>query len=311
MLKLRLRLKRRHVNMAAFALACAVLACGCKTSGDAAAAATQLTATASSLTSYYSALETLLTDTDQLYQIQGAINPVTPYDAQTKALVADTKSEIETREKLAAALTQLAQEYAKLSGSTASTDAATCAGKLESAVAGLQQTHLSMSTGNVSLMKDAVEAIVKAVQERKEREASAAIDKFTTALDTWFKNEEPYYDTIGANYANVTRSLARTLIGKGQVDPSSFLNAALSPYGLTAQVTDPDLKAKIDAVLVAQVDEKAESLSTAQKAASANMEKALTEMASRIHLVATEKPMAFRSSPMTLAEVQKWASTMQ
>jgi hypothetical protein len=113
-------------------------ASGCKTSSDAVAAATQLTATASMLTGYYSALNTLLSETDQLYQIQAAINPLVPYDAQTKNYVTDTALEIQKREKLAAALTTVAQEFAKLSGSTAATDASTAAGNLESAVAGLK-----------------------------------------------------------------------------------------------------------------------------------------------------------------------------
>jgi hypothetical protein len=299
---------RRRANVASCAIALALLmvAGGCKTSDDAAATATQLTSTASLLTGYYTALDTLLNETDQLYQIQGAINTVTPYDAQTRALVADTKSEIESREKLAKALTELAQEYAKLSGSAASADAEKDAGNLETALAGLKQTKVSMSASSVNLMKDAVGEIVKAIQERKEREASAAIDKFTAALDSWFQNEEPYYNTIGANYAGLTKSLAHTLVSKGQVDSSSFLSTALSPYGLTAQITDPTLKASIDNVMAAQIDQKATALSTAQAGASASMEKALAEMSSRIHLVATEKPMAIRAAPVTLAEVQSW-----
>jgi hypothetical protein len=165
-----------------------------------------------------------------------------------------------------------------------------------------------MSAGNVNLMKDAVDDIVKSIQERKEREASVAIDKFTTALDNWFKEEEPYYNSIGANYASLTQALAHTLVSKGQVDASSFLNVALSPYGLTAQLSDPALKASIDNVLAAQIDQKATALATAQASASASMEKALAEMASRIHLVAKDKPMAIRTAPVTLADVENWIS---
>jgi hypothetical protein len=116
------------------------------------------------------------------------------------------------------------------------------------------------------------------------------------------------YDTIGSNYANVTKSLAQALISQGQVDPSPFLNAVFSPYGLTPQLTDPTLKSKVQAVLAAQVDEKSIALATAQQTATVNMEKSLAEMASRIHLVATDKPMAIRAAPITLAEVQNWIS---
>ena len=282
---------------------------GCKTSDDAAAAATQLTVTASSLTSYYSALGTLLSETDQLYQIQAAVNPLAPYDTQTKNYITDTAGpEIQKREKLAAALTTLAQQFAKLSGSTAATNASTAAGNLESTVAGLKISSVSMSARNVNLMKDAVDLIVKAIQEHKEREAAAAIDKFTSALDTWFQSEEPFCNAVGSNYANVTKSLAQVLINHGQVDPSQFLNAVFSPYGLTPQLTDPTLKRKVQTILAEQVDHKSAALATAQQTATTNMEKSLSEMASRIHLMATDKPMAIRAAPITLAEVQNWIS---
>lgn len=283
---------------------------GCKTSDDSAAAATQLTATASSLASYYSALDTILSDTDQLYQIQAAINPIAPYDTVTKNLVTDTAAEIQKREKLAAALTTLAQEFAKLSGSTAATDASTAAGNLNSAVAALKISSVTMSSSNVNLMKDAVDLIAKAIQEHKEREAAAAIDKFTSALDMWFQSEEPLYNTIGTNYATLTKSLVQALISQGQIDPSPFLNAVFSPYGLTPQLTDPTLKSKVQQVLSAQVDQKSEALAAAQQTATTSMEKSLSEMASRIHLVATDKPMAIRAAPITLTEVQNWISVV-
>ena len=51
-------------------------------------------------------------------------------------------------------------------------------------------------------------------------------------------------------------------------------------------------------------------LAAAQQAATANMEKSLGEMASRIHLVAMDKPMAIRVAPITLTEVQNWISSV-
>jgi hypothetical protein len=287
---------------------CLILVSGCKTSDDAAAAATQLTATASSLTSYYSALGTLLSETDQLYQIQAAVDPVTPYDAQTKNYIADTAAEIQKREKLAAALTTLAQEFAKLSGSTDAAAASTAAGNLESAVAGLKISNVSMSASNVNLMKDAVDLIVKAIQERKDRQAADAIDKFTSSLDQWFQSEEPLYNTIGSDYAAVSDSLAKALIKKGQVDSSSFLTAVFSPYGLTPQLTDTTIKDKVQTILADQVDQKSAALVASQEAATIGMEKSLREMESRIHLVATDRPMAIRMAPITLVTVQNWIS---
>jgi len=303
-----LRSYRKLRTAAVSILLCLVFASGCKTSDDAAAAATQLTTTASTLTSYYSALGTLLSDTDQLYSIQAVLNPDAPYDDPTKKYVTDTISEIQKREKLAAELTTMAQEFAKLSGSTAPTDASTAAGNLESAVAALKISSVSMSASNVNLMKDAVDVIVKAVQEHKERNVAVAIDKFTSTLDTWFQSEEPYCNTIGATYANVTKSLAARLIKQGQVDPSPFLSPVFSPYGLTPQLTDPNIKSKVLDVLAMQVDQKSAALAKGQETATTNMQKSLSEMTSRIHLVATGKLMAIRAEPITLAQVQNWIS---
>jgi hypothetical protein len=283
---------------------------GCRTSDDAAAAATQLATTASALTNYYAALNTLLADTDQLYQIAAAIDPMEPYDAQTQAYVTDTEAEIQKREKLAAALTALAEEYAKLSGSTAATDASTAAGNLGSAIAAVNIPRVTVSDTDVALMSSATELIIKAIQEHKEREAAVAIDKFSTAFDVWFKAEEPFCNTIGKNYANVTSALAKQLIRLGQVDPSPFLDTVFDPYGLTPQLSDPTLKSKVQTVLAAQVDTRTTALAAAQEKATEDMEKSLTEMTSRIHLVATEKPMAIRTAPVTLNDVQKWMSSV-
>ena len=167
-----------------------------------------------------------------------------------------------------------------------------------------------MSDSNVNLMKNAMGLIVTAIQEHKEREAAGAMDKFSTALDTWFRGEEPFCNTIGGNYANVTSALAKKLIRLGQVDPSPFLNAVFAPYGLTPQLSDPALRSKVQTVLAAEVDSKATTLAAAQEKATADMEKSLTEMASRIHLVATEKPMAIRAAPVTLTDVQSWISAV-
>ncbi|HTV06268.1 MAG TPA: hypothetical protein VME86_12940 [Acidobacteriaceae bacterium] len=299
----------RKVRIAAIPLLlCVALTSGCRTSDDASAAAKQLTETAGLLTGYYSTLDTLVSETGQLYQVQAAINPLTPYDTETRNYVSDTAGEIQKREELAAALTTLAQNFASLNGSTAATDASTAAGNLESAVAALKISRVTMSSSHVIAMKDAVDLIVKAIQEHKERAAATAIDQFTSALDTWFQSEEPLYNTIGSNYANVTRSLAQALISRGQVDPSSFLSVVLSPYGLTPQLTDPTLRRSVLQILAAHVDQKSAALVTAQETATTNMEKSLSEMASRIHLVATDKPMAIRTAPITLSEVQNWIS---
>jgi hypothetical protein len=297
----------RRAIAASVLLPCLFFAGGCKTSDDAAAAATQLTATAKCLTDYYSALDTILAETDQLNTVQVALYEI-PYDAPTKAMIADTRAEIQKREALAKDLTDLAQSFAKLTGSTASTDASASAAKLETEVETLGPTKSKLSTGEQNLMKSAIGLVVTAIQERKEREAARGISQFATALGDFFAKESPDYESIGKDYAVISTSLAKSLLQNGQTDPSGFFKVALDPYGLTPEVTDTKLRDKLEKLAEEQVDQKAQALQDSQKRASDDMEKSLKQMSDRIKLVADDKPMEVRIAPVTLANVEKWAS---
>jgi hypothetical protein len=297
----------RRSIAASIILPCLFLAGGCKTSDDAAAAATQLTATAKSLTDYYSALDTILAETDQLNAVQVVLYEI-PYDAPTKAMIADTRAEIQKRAALAKDLTGLAQSFAKLTGSTASTDASASAAKLETEVESLKLTKTKMSSDEQNVMKAAIGLVVTAIQERKEREAARGISQFATALDGFFAKEAPDYESIGKDYASISSSLAKSLLQNRQTDPSGFFKVALDPYGLVPEVTDAKLRDKLEKLAEEQVDQKAQALQDSQKSATDDMEKSLKQMSDRIKLVADDKPMEVRIAPITLANVEKWAS---
>jgi outer membrane lipoprotein-sorting protein len=79
--------------MAAVFLGCLVLVVGCKTSEDAAAAATQMSATAKSLSDYYAALSTILSDTDQIYALNEALYSK-PYSPKSRQEVKTTQAEL-------------------------------------------------------------------------------------------------------------------------------------------------------------------------------------------------------------------------
>jgi len=296
----------RRAVAAGVLLSCLFLAGGCKTSDDATAAASQLAATAKTLTNYYSALDTILGQTDQLNAVQVVLYGI-PYDAPIKAEIADTRAEIQKRAAIAKGLTELAQNFAKLTGSTASTDASASAGKLETEVESLKLTKGKMSSDEQALMKAAVDLVVKAIQERKEREAAQGISKFAKALAGFFTKEAPDYESIARDYSAISSSLAKSLLQNGQTDPSGFFKVALDPYGLEPQITDPKLKNGIEMLAEQQVDLKAKALDEAHKNASDDMEKCLKQMADRIDLVANDKPMEVRTVPVTLANVEKWA----
>ena len=299
----------RRTIAASVLLSCLFFAGGCKTSDDAAAAATQLTATAKSLTDYYSALDTILAETDQLNEVQVVLYEI-PYDTPTKAMIADTRAEIQKREALAKGLTDLAQSFAKLTGSTASTDASASAAKLETEVESLKPIKFKMSSEEQNGMKIAIGLVVTAIQEHKEREAARGISQFATALDGFFAKEALDYESIGKDYAVISSSLAKSLLQNGQTDPSGYFKVTLDPYGLIPEVTDTKLRGKLEKLAEGQVDQKAQALQDSQKSATDDMEKSLKQMSDRIKLVADDKPMEVRIPPVTQANVEKWASEL-
>jgi len=300
---------RRRAIVSGVALGCICFANGC-TLEDAIAASTQLTATASALTNYYSALDTILVETGQLNALQEVMYGI-PYDARTKGLIADTKAEIEKREALAKDLANLAQSFAKLTGSTSPADASASASNLQTEVASLKLAKIKMSDDEQNGMNTAVMLVVAAIQEHKEREAARGIGQFTGALHDFFVKEEPAYESINKDYVAVSSSLAKSMLQNGQTDPSGSFKIALDPYGLTPQVSDPKLRSGIEKLAEQEVDEKANSLNDAEIRAGADMDKCLKEMADRIGLVADEKPMKFRLAPITVANVEKWSSQFQ
>ena len=302
------KMKRRA--LAALLLSSLFFTAGCKTGDDAKTAATQLTATAKCLTDYYTALDTILAESDQLNAVQQVMYGI-PYDDATKADITDTRTEIKKRAAVAKGLTDLAASFAKLTGSSATTDASVSAAKLATEVESLKLTKSKMTSDEQTGMKAAVGLIVTAIQEHKEREAARGMDQLTKSLHDFFVKEEPDYQSIGDQYAVLSGSLAISLLKNGQTDPAGFFKVALDPYGLTPQVTDPKLRDGIEKLAEQQVTAKEDALKTAQKKANDDMEKSLQQMSDRIHLVADDKPMELRIAPLTIPNVEKWASEFQ
>lgn len=292
--------------LALLAASALLLAGGCKTSDDAKAAAYQLTITASALGDYYATLDRMLYKTDELYKVKAIITPAAVYSAEAKQSIAKTREEIAKRRALAKELTEVAGAFAQLTRSTAPADVSASATKLESTVEGIKGSTFKMDSTQVEIMQTALQALVRFVQERKEREAARELDKFTTSLTTWFSSEEPACNSIGIDYAHQSAAVARALIRTGQVDYSGFIQVAMEPYGLTPQVTDGDVKSGLSGLASEKIDAHERHIIAQQQNVSHDLELALKEMAERIHLVATDKPMSFRLPPLTIQGVKEW-----
>jgi hypothetical protein len=289
-------------------LACSLLAAGgCKTSDDATAAATQMSATAKALSDYYAGLDVILEDTVQIQQLNSQLY-AKPFSADNKKQLETTETELQTRIALATDFCSLAEDFAKLTGSTAPADVAASAGKLESEVESLSSVQASST--EQTAMKTALQLLVTAVQERKEREAARAMDDFAKGLSALFDKEAPVWASRQQVYADLAGALAGDLVDQGATDNSGLLKVALDPFGLTVAAPTGDLKSQLAQVAKQEIATKKDALNDCYSKATDAMSKSLAEMSKRIDLVAQDKPMSFRVPPLTLANVEAWATKL-
>ena len=281
---------------------------GCKTSDDAMAAAAQMSTTAKALSDYYTAAGTTVANTDQLFSLEVQLLSK-PYNPANQKLIKDNASELAKRAELANDLATLADDFAKLTGSTASADVSAAAARCETEVDSL--TSHNASTAEQSALKDALQVLVKTVQERKERESAKVIDQVAQDLTNFFVKEIPLWNSNELVYLQQTTEVANYLADHDGIDNTSFLKTALDPLNLTPSVASPELKAQLVPLTKQQIADRAAALNDAYQKATDAMTKSLQEMSQRIHLVAEDKPMGFRRPPITIATVEQWAAHVQ
>ena len=289
----------------AFATCLGLLSSGCKTQQDAQAAAAQMSATAKCLSGYYSALGTILAQTDQLYTLNDAVFSK-PYTQANRDLMKKNREELALRAQLAADFSTLAANFGKLTGSTAPTDVSTAAINLQTQIDTLASRK--ESAGEQNLLKTALSALVSAVQQGKEREAARAIDDGAAALAKLFEKEAPAWGTVQTTYTDIAATAANGLVDRDVVDETALLKAALDPFGLAESDRAHDLNAALKPVAKRQIDQRKQTLDAACLRATSDMQKSLDEMARRIHTVALDKPMDFRAPPVTAENVEKWVA---
>ncbi|HEY0760714.1 MAG TPA: hypothetical protein VGD59_15810 [Acidisarcina sp.] len=278
---------------------------GCKTSEDATAAATQMTTTASALVDYYAALEKLMKKTDELNRLQEAMLTI-PYQQPDRKQIADQAAEFEKREQMAEELTQLAGAFTSLASPAAAQAATDSTTKLQTELASIKQ--LTPATDEINAMTGAMQLLVSAIQQHKEREAAKAMAATLTGLDGFFLKEMRANESLDSQFVTLAGSLATNLVDQGQIDESSYVQDALGSFDLTARVTDPGIKARIDVLAKAHIAARGDAEKRRFARASTGMEQALAEMARRVNTVASDKAMKSRLAPPSLADVAKWTA---
>lgn len=268
------------------------------------AAGSQMALTAKALSDYYSALVVDLSRTDELYRLQAAVVQL-PYEPIDQKELADHVAEMRKRAAFAGAFAELVESFGKLTGSTAATDVPAAAAKLETAVDGM--AGHKAGTMEQKAMKAGLEMLVRAVQEKKEREAARAIDEIARGMAGLFAEEAPTYDGFAVGYVQTARGLALALAQTGQTDGGGLLAVALEPFGMTGRVSSADMQQRLLPIEKEQINTKAEAMEGASAQTTAAMEESLRVMAARVHLVATDKPMWVRMPPVSLTGVEAWA----
>ena len=268
-----------------------------------------MSATAKSLSDYYAALGVILSDTDQIYAINDKLYSK-PYSDESRKELKTTQAELAKRVQLAADLSTLAGDFAKLTGSKAPADVAAACSKLQTEADGLASYNPSAVEQN--MIKSALQLLVTAIQEHKEREAARAMDSLAGGLSSLFDKEAPAWNSVDDVYAGVAANLARNLVDQNAVENTALLKPALEPFGLAPSSASSDVNSYINSKLAPvarqQITDRKAALESSYTKATDAMSKSLKEMLQRIHMVAEDKPMAFRAPPVTVSTVEQWAT---
>lgn len=316
----------------------ALLLAGCKTQDDAVAAATQMAATAKTMSAYYAALDKVLAGTQDAYQAQYALLGVPPDN------LSETRKEVQLRADLAAQIGNLSTLFQKLTGPAEASDASAAAGKKGSSAAsggGLTSmlggagaasgssangssaggtasgsakktpespvlSALSSNSAEFKAVSMGIDEIVALIREHEETKAAKKIAPLCDHLATFFASEEGTYDSINQAYLVTADSVAKKMVQDNQVDPSAVFVSSLQPFGLAPAVDQAKTKTAMQEYLLAQIDTQYGLKLRSAQDATAAMGKSLNEMDARVKLVAGDKPMKIRMAPFSLAMVESW-----
>ena len=133
--------------------------------------------------------------------------------------------------------------------------------------------------------------------------------KTLKAVGDLFEKEKTSYDSIARTHDREASQVAEDLIKSNAVNPSPMLNPALKPFGLSSLPTSPALQTTLKALALARLKHSTEDETQQEETVSTAMLACLREMSSRVHLLATEKPMHLRGNPFSLKLVEDWAQS--
>jgi hypothetical protein len=295
---------RRVLVVLSALLFCSVSAC--KVSDDAIAASQQMTSTARTLNHFYSTLEDSVTDTITLYELDAALSGV-PFGDNDRKLIETTRSELENRKHMALALAKLAASFATLTKNSSASDVDKSATALGNELVSIKA--LPSGSPIPDILGKAGNLLMQLVQQHDEKKAARTIDETLQAIGDLFEKEKPTYDSIARMHIHEASQVAKDLINANEVDYSSMLTPALKPFSLSALPSNPTLQTQLEPLALSRLNTATDTAVQREEKASAAMLDALREMSSRVHLLATEKPMPLREAPFSLTLVEDWVQS--
>lgn len=286
-------------------LVCSVFAC--KVADDAVAAAQQMTATSAALSAYYGAMAESLTQTVALNELNFTLFGV-PFEDADRKQIEEVRAEMLKRKDIAQALGRLSSSMTALTKSKASSEVSTAATALGNEMVNIKalQKGSSVPAG----LGKAGDFLIQIVQQHEEKKAAQAMDGTLAALAELFAKEKPAYDSLDRVHIFLAKTVAASLIKRQFVDPAPMLQPALKPFGLSPAPPDEHLQSLLRTLAENRLETSAEEANKREVDASTAMLKALQEMSSRVHLLATEKPMPLRGNPFSLKVVESWAASV-
>jgi len=279
----------------------------CKFSDDAAAASEQMSATATDLQAYYTALAAEVEDTSQLFDLDTAISNI-PYSAADRAQTEAVRAEILKRAAMADGLAKLADSFNSLVTSKSAGDVQTAATALGNELI----TVKALKRG--SPVPDAVgkagNLLLQLVQQHEEKKAARAMDATLAAITELFFKEKATYDSLERVHLGEASQVAQDLTNKNGVDPTPLLSPALKPFGLAPLPISPSLQSALKQLALSRLQGATDDAVKKEATASAAMLSALQEMSRRVHLLATEHSMSLRGNPFSLKTVESWVASI-
>ena len=292
---------RRCSRCAVLAIACTlglISVQGCKTQKDAEAAAEQMAVTSKVLRDYYQALDRILGEWQDAYEAQRVIDNTQPED------LSKLREQMRHRAALAVEIGDLAAVFQKLTGSTAASDASAAAGKLNDDAVTL--AGLTANDAQTQAVTTGVKAVVQLIQQHDERKAAEKMAPLCHDLVVFFESEKDRYVMISRSYDSTARNVARAMVRRNQVDPSSVFLSSLHPFGLAPAIQDSSIRQTLQPYLLAQIDVRRDGKDKQAEAAADALDQCLQEMDHRVDLVAHRKSMPLRLPPFSLETVKSW-----